>query len=661
MNDRSHVGIATPVDLTRSPHARVKPVPVSSVRLEGEFWSDRIERNARVTLPSQWERLEASGVLDNFRRAAGEGDAPHRGFVFVDTDLYKWVEAVSWTLCSGPNLALENLLEQGLSLIERAQQPDGYLNTYFVRERAGARFTNLRDMHELYSAGHLIQAAVAHHRSTGSERLLDVARRFADLLCAVFGPEESGRRPAMDGHQEVEMALVELSRETGDPKYLELARFFLEARGRGLLGLHLQTAGHGLLWGGEFGPEYFQDHAPFRDLQAMAGHAVRALYYCSGMSDLYLEQGDATLLRTLVRLFEAMVGRQAYVTGGVGARHEGEAFGEEFELPNARAYTETCAAIASLMWCHRMLAATGEARYAEAFETTLYNAVLPAWSLDGSHYFYMNPLQDRGGHRRLPWNRCACCPPNLARTLASLGGYLYGAEPDALWVHHYAQGSVRLALAGAPVELVQRTRYPWEGRVELEVKGAGEFALFLRIPSWCSGARLRVAGAPAAVAPVPGAYAELRRSWRRGDRVELELDMPVRMLESHPHLLENAGRVALARGPVLYCVEGADHPGVDLLDLGIDPGEPPEAAWDADRLGGVVSLRGRGELHGPGGAWNGLLYRPLAAGGRRAARPVAVTAVPYFAWANREAGPMQIWLRALPRGRNRPPDGSRTP
>lgn len=635
MNARTHVGIATLLDLRRSPHARLQPLPVSSVHLEGEFWGSRLERNARVSLPSQWEQLEASGVLDNFRRVTGEVDVPHRGFVFADTDLYKWIEAASWVLCQGPNLAVERLLEQGLALVERAQRPDGYLHTYYARERAEARFSDLRDMHEMYSAGHLIQAAVAHHRATGSERLLGVARRFADLLCQVFGPAESGRRAGIDGHQEVEMALVELARETGDPKYLEQARFFLEARG------------HGLLDGGMFGREYFQDHEPFRDLTAMAGHAVRALYYCAGVSDLYLETGDPSLLRALSRLFDRMVARQAYVTGGLGARHEGEAFGKDYELPNARAYTETCAAIGSLMWCHRMLAATGEAKYAEILETTLYNAFLPGWSQDGRHYFYVNPLQDGGGHRRQPWYRCACCPPNVARTLASLSGYLYGAGADTLHVHTYAQGTARLQLAGRPVEIVQRTRYPWDGRVELEVKGGGDFGLFLRIPSWCSSAvTLEVNGAAAGVPLAPGTYAGLRRTWRPGDRVELAMEMPVRVLESHPHVLENAGRVALARGPLLYCLEGIDHPGSDLLDVEVDLGKPIEAGWDASALGGVVMLRGRAEARAPGEGWNGALYRPVSQPPRRRAGAFPFTAVPYFAWANRDAGPMQVWLRS---------------
>jgi DUF1680 family protein len=307
-----------------------------------------------------------------------------------------------------------------------------------------------------------------------------------------------------------------------------------------------------------------------------------------------------------------------------------------------------------------MLAATGEARYADLLETTLYNAVLPGLSLDGGRYFYVNPLQDDGRHRRLPWHRCACCPPNVARTLASLPTYLYGAAPDALVVHQYASSTVRLEVAGTPVELAQRTRYPWDGRVELEVSGEGAFGVRLRIPAWCAvgGVQLTVNGAAAGVPVVPGSYAELRRSWRPGDRVELTMDMPARAVECHPHVLENAGRVALARGPLLYCVEAADHPSVDLRDLGVDPGAPIAAAFEEGHLGGAVVLRARGELRAPEAPWAASLYRDALEARPAPAGEAAVTAIPYFAWANRTAGPMQVWLQRVEgvhRSRNRPP------
>jgi hypothetical protein len=626
------------VDVDRSPHARLLPVPVSAVELQGQFWGTRFRTDLAVSLLQQWEQLESTGRLDNFRRVAGRSDRPYQGRVFNDSDLYKWLEAASWSLASGSNPELERLVDEGIALAEGAQQPDGYLDTYYSLERAGERWTNLRDNHELYCAGHLIQAAIAHHRVTGGERLLRVATRLADLICSVFGPPGSGRRHGIDGHQEVEMALVELYRETGQRRYLEQASFFVEARG------------HGLLEGGWFDRTYFQDHAPFRELEQMAGHAVRALYYTCGVTDLYLETGERTLLGTLERLWSRMVARQIYVSGGVGARHDGESFGGDYELPNGRAYTETCAAIASAMWCHRMLLATADARYADLLEWTLHNAILPSWSIDGRSYLYVNPLEDDGGHRRQPWYHCACCPPNLARTLASLPGYVYGARADGLWVHLYGQCTATAQLGGRTVAVRQRTRYPWDGRVELELEGEGEFALHLRIPRWSTGAVLRVNGQSAQVALLPGTYAEVRRQWHGGDRVELTLPMPVRFLGAHPRVPEDAGRVALARGPLLYCVEASDHPEMDLRDLEIDPDRPPEARWESDLLGGVVVLGGAAEARQVSPAWHDQLYLPLGAAAEPAtARPVKFTAVPYLAWGNRLPGPMLVWLRrAMP-------------
>ena len=626
----------TPViDVARSPQARLAPVPVSAVTLDGELWGGRYRTDLEVSLFQQWDQLEATGRLDNFRRVAGLVDRPYQGRVFNDSDLYKWLEAASWALVRGPNPGLERLVEQGIALAEGAQQADGYLDTYYSLERASERWSNLRDNHELYCAGHLMQAAVAHHRATGSERLLRVATRFADLICTEFGPPGSGRRHGIDGHQEVEMALVELFRETGQRRYLEQAAYFVEARG------------HGLLEGGWFGRTYFQDHAPFRELERMAGHAVRALYYVCGVTDLYLELGDRSLLDVLEGLWTRMVARQTYLSGGVGSRHDGESFGDDHELPNGRAYTETCAAIGSAMWCHRMLAATAQARYADLLEWTLHNAILPGWSIDGRSYLYVNPLEDDGGHRRQPWYHCACCPPNLARTIASLPGYVYGTRDDALFVHLYAQGTATVELGGRTVLVTQRTRYPWDGRIELQVDGEGEFALHLRVPGWVGdGSALSLNGETAGGPLRPGTYAELRRRWRRGDRVLLSLPMPVRFLEAHPHVPEDAGRVALTRGPILYCAEAADHPGVDLRDLEVDPARSLEAGWNADLLGGVVVIRGPAVARPLPEEWRDRPYLPVgAAPGPGQAQPLELTAVPYLAWGNGAPGAMRVWLR----------------
>lgn len=633
--DAVGVGDAVVVDLRHSPNVRLRPVPIAHVSLSDEFWAPRRRTNGERTLRSQHRHLEATRTLDNFRRAAGRIDVGFAGMYFADTDVYKWLEAVAWHLADHPEDAeLRRLADEAVEVIAAAQRPDGYLNTYFARERADERWTNF-DLHEMYCAGHLFQAAVAYHRTTGDRRLLDVATRFADHICDTFGPGPD-QRVAIDGHEEVELGLVELYRTTGVRRYLEQAKFFVEARGRGLLGRPY----------GMFDPEYSQDHAPFSDMDAVVGHAVRELYYTAGVADLCAELSEPGYRAALERLWHNMTERRMYVSGGVGSRYEGEAFGDDYELPHARAYTETCAAIASVMWNWRMLALSGEARFADLLEWTLVNAVLPGLSLDGDAYFYQNPLTDDGRHRRRPWFGVACCPPNVARLLGSLPGYLYTVADDELWVHLYAAGSVDTILPdGRRVALEQRTAYPWDGTVELTVRSEGRFALYLRVPAWCEGGvRLTVAGeAVRDEDVVPGSYVRLERDWRAGDRVELHLPMSVRYLGAHRRVSEAAGRAAVARGPVLYCVEGADNPGLDPRDL-ILPGDPSAFRVEPSGLAGALpALRAEAACLP---ADEGPLYRALDRPPEPA--PVSLTAIPYFAWANRGPGPMQVWT-LLPR------------
>jgi uncharacterized protein len=631
------------VETSKSRYSRLRPLPLNDVRLLDGFLEPRRRVNRETTLPSQYDRLEQTGRLDNFRRAAGKIDAPFSGVYFNDSDVYKWLEAAAWTLASDPDL--EQMVNVAIGEIEDAQRPDGYLNTYFTFEKASERWTDLTHKHELYCAGHLIQAAVAHHRATGSERLLNVARRFADHICNTFGPEEEGKRPGTDGHEEIEMALVELYRETGDRKYLDQAMFFVDVRGHGLLGERTYHGVHGL----PGGREYYQDHRPLREMDEMVGHAVRAVYLNAGAADLYAETGDPTLLEALERLWHNLTTRRMYVSGGIGSRYEDEAFGEDYELPNARAYTETCAAIGSVMWNWRMLAIDGNARYADLLEHTLYNAALPGLSLDGQSYFYQNPLSDSGAHRRSRWFGVACCPPNVARFLASLPGYFYGVSDDGVWVHLYTEGTAEVRLdEDRTVGLRQRTRYPWDGDVEIEVDGESDFSLMLRIPAWCEeGAAIEINGDPLDGLASPGSYVEIRRAWRPGDKVRLALPMPVRCVECHPYVAENAGRVALMRGPLLYCVEQVDNPGLDLRDIVL----PAEAKFSVrsrpDLLGGVSVLETLADIIPPDEGWGERLYRRARP---RADEPqdttAEVTAIPYYAWANRDPGPMRVWLRS---------------
>ena len=623
MSDATRIVV---VDTAHSPYARLKPVPLDAVTLADDFWAPRMRINQQVTLPGQYRHLEDTARLDNFRIAAGKMEGAFEGIFFNDSDVYKWLEAASWALAAGDDPALAQMVGAAITEIAAAQQPDGYLNTYFMFERAGDRWSNLRDLHELYCAGHLIQAAVANYRATGSDRLLQVACRLADAIDGVFGAEAAGKRGGAPGHEEIEMALVELARAAGEPRYLALAQFFVDARGQGHAG----------------GDAYHQDHVPFRELDRMVGHAVRAVYLNAGAADLYAERGEATLRGVLDRLWQRMTERQMYVSGGIGSRYQGEAFGEDYELPNSRAYAETCAAIGSVMWNWRMLALEGDARYADVMETTLYNAVLVGLSLDGQSYFYQNPLADGGSHRRQPWFGCACCPPNIARTLASLPGYAYSLSVEGVWVHLYAEGEARLTLLdGREVGLVQHTRYPWDGTVTLDLQDGGTYSLYLRVPGWCTrGASLRVNGELFGGAIVPGTYVEVRRVWEPGDRVTLDLPMPVRRVACHPYVADNAGRVALMRGPLLYCLEQVDHADIDLRDL-VLPAEALFATeFRAGLLGDVTVLCGDADCAAPDVGWAGRLYRHV-----EARSGVAITAIPYYAWANRAPGAMQVWLR----------------
>src|SRR5579862_8594157 len=452
------------VDTVRSAHARLKPIPITAVRLDDGFWSPRLRTNRERTLPALYRLLEEKGRLDNFRRAAGKKNTPFQGvYYFNDTDVYKWLEAAAWSLAAYPNdTSLRQSVEGAIAEVADAQDTDGYLNTYFSVDRAQERWTNF-DLHEMYCAGHLFQAAAAHYRATHSKRLLAVAIRLADHICDRFGPEEQGKQRKLDAHQEVEMALVELYRVTGNRRYLDQARFFLDARGHGLLGRPYKY----------FNPDYAQDVVPFRDLDRVTGHAVRMMYLACGATDILAETGEAALKAALEKQWANMTERKLYVTGSVGAQGDGEAFGKDYHLPSASAYAETCAAIGNILWNWRMLLVTGEARFADVLERTLYNGMLAGLSLDGAAYFYENPLADDGTHRRQEWFECLCCPPNVVRMLASLPGYFASVSENAAWIHLYGAGTATLTLPGKQrIAWTQATAYPWDGNIEIEITRA---------------------------------------------------------------------------------------------------------------------------------------------------------------------------------------------
>jgi len=619
--------LAAIVDTSKSPYARLYPVSIKDVHLEDDFWAPKLKIIREITIPSQYKLLEDTGRIFNFRRASGKEKGRYQGLFFNDSDVYKWLEAAAFSYAYNPDQSLLHKTRKLIDEIAAAQDEDGYLNTYFTFEMRDERWKNLRDMHELYCAGHLIQAAIAFYRATGERKLLNVACRLADHIANIFGPD---KRLGVPGHPEIEMALVELYRTTGRREYLELASFFIDNRGKGIIG----------------GSLFHIDHKPFRELDEVVGHAVRALYLNCGATDIYLETGDQTLFATLMRLWRNMAEKKMYVTGGVGARYRGEAFGDDYELPNVRAYAETCAAIANFMWNWRMLLATGEGAFTDIMELTLYNGILSGLSLDGEHYFYVNPLADRGGHRRREWFRCACCPPNIARLLASLPGYFYSTSKDGIWVHLYAKNVAKIRLGESLVTLTQNTNYPWNGEVEITIdpEEKSVFSLYLRIPGWCRKANIKVNGENLEIGVQPGKYFEINRLWKKGDKVHLSLEMTIERIVSHPHVIENNDRVALKRGPIVYCLEKADNPEFDVWDMLLPDDARLNAEWMPNMLGGVMVIRGEA-LAIDTEKFEGTLYLSKT-DVRYKFRRVKFTAIPYYAWANREEGPMIVWIRS---------------
>ncbi|MBI3959405.1 MAG: glycoside hydrolase family 127 protein [Chloroflexi bacterium] len=614
------------------------PIPFTDVTFTDNFWAPRLQTNRRVTLPFNFRKCEETGRIDNFAKAAGWMEGQHEGIFFNDSDVFKVVEGAAYCLALSPDPELDSYLDDLIVKFAGAQEEDGYLYTArtidpgAVRaDREGlTRWSNLRVNHELYNVGHLYEAAVAHFQATGKRTLLDVALKNADLIDSVFGPD---KRRDVPGHQEIEIGLAKLYRVTGDERYLRLAKFFLDERGHAN-GRELYT---------NFGnPGYMQDHLPVVEQSEAVGHAVRAVYMYTGMADVAALTGDASYIAAIDRLWENVVGRKLYLTGGIGARHTGEAFGDDYELPNTEAYTETCAAIANILWNQRMFLLHGDARSMDVLELALYNGFLSGVSLSGDEFFYTNPLAsdgktavNRGRIGRQPWFDCSCCPTNDVRFIASLPGYVYASDADSLYVNLFVAGEGRVEMGGQSVRLRQETNYPWQGRVRLRVDPArrAEFALRVRIPGWATirpvpsdlyrfldvsdaAPALTVNGETVTPALEKG-YAVLRRVWQPGDVVELALPLPVRRVLCHEAVEGNRGRAALMRGPLIYCVEGVDNGG-SVADLSLADDAPLTVEHRPELLNGVTVIRGEG------------------------AQPF--TAIPYYAWSHRGAGEMAVWI-----------------
>jgi uncharacterized protein len=631
---------------------QLEPVPFTQVTFEDAFWAPRLEVNRTITIPHIYEQCEATGRINafdlNFQRPVPSPIV----LIFGDSDPAKWIEAASYSLATHPDPVLSEIVDSVADKVIHAQQPDGYLNTHFIATQPEMRWRNLRDWHELYCAGHLIEGAVAHYQATGERKLLDALCRYADHIDATFG-REPGKKPGYCGHPEIELALVKLYRATQNPRYLKLATYFIDERGQQPNYFDVEAWARGedpsQYWAKTY--EYCQAHVPIREQTKVVGHAVRAMYLLSAVTDLAHENDDPTLLATSEGLWNNLVIKRLYLTGGIGAAHNIEGFTQDYDLPDETAYAETCATIGLILWNHRLLQFSGESKYADIMERALYNGFLSGVSLDGMRFFYENPLASAGNHHRQSWFTCPCCPPNLARTLASLGQYFYSTGANDIWVHLYAQGTARMQVNGQEVSLRQVTKYPWNGDIRFEVSLATpqHFTLHLRVPAWCERWSLLVNGESVERAmngelSLGMGYIHLRREWNPGDVIEYSMEMPIQAMWAHPAVRDLQGRVALERGPIVYCLEGVDHTGIPLNRIAIDPNNLSnefQIEHEEDLLGGISLLRGKGTIVDEHG-WENVLYRSQQPLSKR----IELTAIPYYAWDNRASGEMRIWLRA---------------
>jgi DUF1680 family protein len=627
---------------TKQLSATWKPISWKAVSIDDPFWMPHLKVNRKNTLLQIYQFCEKTGRIDALRLhwKPGMEPVPH---IFWDSDVAKWLEAASYSLATHPDPALEAQVDEVISLIVAAQQPDGYLNSYFTVVEPEKRWTNLRDWHELYCAGHLIEAAVAHFQVTGKRVLLDALCRYADYIDSVFG-SVPGKQRGYPGHEEIELALVKLYQVTGEKRYLYLSQYFVNERGNQPHYFDIEARQRGedprTFWARSY--EYNQAHLPVREQYEVVGHAVRAMYLYSAMADLAREFHDQGLFDTDQRLWNHLCSTRLYITGGLGSSEHNEGFTTDYDLPNESAYAETCAAIGFVFWNHRMLQLDCDARYADMLERALYNGVLSGVSLDGKKFFYENPLASLGTYHREAWFKVSCCPPNIARLLASLGQYIYAVTETELAVHLYIQSTAQLSVGGHEVIVRQETAYPWDGNITLRLsmhEGA-PFGLRLRLPGWCRSATLAVNGEAVDIAShLEEGYVRVERLWQSDDKVEFELAMPVERMYAHLNVRHDAGLIALQRGPLVYCLEEIDNT-VPLQRIVLSRTAELTSQIEFDMPGGVTTLKSQALVEDDID-WTGTLYRSQPA----AMQSRTITAIPYYAWDNRQPGEMRVWIR----------------
>ncbi|WP_320168077.1 beta-L-arabinofuranosidase domain-containing protein [Mangrovibacterium marinum] len=623
------------------PSEPLTPVPFTAVHFTDGFWAPKIEINRTVSIPSAFQKCEENGRLDNFALAGGLIEGEQQGdFPFDDTDVYKVLEGASYALAVQYDPQLDHYLDSVINLIDAAQEDDGYLTTCVTNKAerlkgwwGSSRWERLNS-HELYNSGHLYEAAVAHYLATGKRTLLDIALKNADLVDQVFGPGEN-QKHVPSGHPIIEMALVKLYRVTNDEKYLKLARYFIDETGKG-------TDGHQL-------SEYSQDHKPIVDQDEAVGHAVRLGYLYSGVTDVASLQHDAQLMDATKRVWENVVSKKLYITGGIGSRAQGEGFGPNYELPNMTSYCETCASISNVYWNYRLFLNEHDAKYYDVLERVLYNGVISGVSLSGDKFFYDNPLESLHNHDRAPWFGCACCPSNITRFMASIPGYMYATDSQAVYVNLFAESNAKVPFGRDTVAISQTTKYPWNGDVVIKIDQAAseKMKLKIRIPGWAQNQpvpsdlyhfanqladsfTLEINGEKEN-ATVENGYVSLAKKWKSGDEITLNFPMPVRKIVANENVPNDKGKLAYQRGPVVYCFEDKDNGNGFLFDCFAKTDEAVEAQFEPDLLGGVVKLQLKGE-------------RVQLNEGEKELEPVSLTAIPYYAWDNRGTSNMLVWL-----------------